>query len=212
MQYHLLRRLTNPRLWTFVVFMAGATTAAFLVYDNALTSHGGYLYAAIVFVIAACITGLTARGKLRDNIEDEFVSWSPTIGRKLRVFFYEATLLCAVIVLLAGAAALLTHSAIVRGLSNPFAGPASPGQMFLFFIDQAFKGAFYDIARVYEIDIPGVLAVDAKKHVAFGALLVAFRWTASFVLAAGVGLLFYRLFIKRRRSVRFRGEEAGGKI
>lgn len=68
----------------------------------------------------------------------------------------------------------------------------------LFFVDQACKGAFFDVMEVFKIDVQNHLHVDTWRHIGFGCLLVAFRSMMSLFVIGTIFTVGQSYFYLRR--------------
>jgi hypothetical protein len=84
-------------------------------------------------------------------------------------------------------AAQATYTAFVEfNLYNPFERSFSYYQLWLFYCDEALKGALFDFSEVFKINIQDQLYFDARAHWGFGLFVVIYRMCASFIVVGAV--------------------------
>ena len=189
-------RQTPPFQWVFIVGVAALGTLALVWLDGLLV--GNLEIALLAFFFVAMGFGFYARARLKDGLEEEFLTNSVSLRRKTYLLLYESFLLLSIVVCIAGGVSMLTLLGISWTGINPFDDLPGRREIFFFFLDQAVKGAFYDIMKLYDLTISPSLTFEARGHPVFTGFLVVFRWASSFILVAGTSLLLYRLFLKRR--------------
>lgn len=86
----------------------------------------------------------------------------------------------------------LLYALASDGIYNPFKGVVSFPSVFMFIIDQALKGVFFDAMEIFDINT-SALTVDPREKWFFGAFLVLFRLFFSvIVIGAFIAYVFKR--------------------
>jgi hypothetical protein len=107
----------------------------------------------------------------------------------LFIYAFAALLLIFALALVIHAAAfLLTNTAEVYQIYNPFETPLSYWFVVAYLIDQTAKGAFFDVMEVFKIDLQSRLHLDARTHWFFGSLIAGWRF---FISVSVLGTFLY---------------------
>ncbi len=96
------------------------------------------------------------------------------------------------IMLFSGATYALTAK---HHLFAPFAAPPTRLEALAFWTDQALKGALFDGLEIFDVDLPGAPAFDARAQWGLGLVAAVFRFAA----ALGVWSLIFAYVAFRKR-------------
>lgn len=85
--------------------------------------------------------------------------------------------------LLAGfASGALFAASAKHGLYQPFYAPPSRLETLAFFINEALKGALFDVLDVFAVDVPGAPAYDPQRRWGFALVVILYRLAAAFAV------------------------------
>jgi hypothetical protein len=100
---------------------------------------------------------------------------------RLRSTFIALGAILVCVAFLCFTLASLIYALASDGVYNPFNSAPGLGEVYLFVIDQALKGALFDFMEIFSLDLTN-LAIDANDKWFFGAFLVVFRLFFSFIV------------------------------
>lgn len=175
-------------------------------------SIGAWAYLIDVIALVAGGCGLASLAAVRslETAEDKhsWDYWQGTFG--VFVFLFELGEMIVFVTLMAlptiGAISAVTYDlAMNHRVYNPFGHEFTFLDSLLYFVDQALRGAFFDIIEVFKIEIQP-LHVNAREHWLFGALLVAYRASMS-IIVVGLVLIAVQQYYKFQQA-RLQGKPA----
>lgn len=111
---------------------------------------------------------------------------------KMRSTIIAALALVFGVIFLCFAVSALLYALASDGVYNPLKGAVDFRSVFVFIVDQALKGVFFDAMEIFDINL-SPLTIDGREKWVFGAFLVIFRLFFSvIVIGAFVAYVFQR--------------------